>query len=83
MSISKKVTLIIMAIVFLNTLSIGIISFYEQRIDTMESSTEKAMAIAKSISASIDPKEFWFAINQNQKNEHYEHLQVQFNRIKE
>ncbi|MCL2889383.1 MAG: response regulator, partial [Eggerthellaceae bacterium] len=65
-----------------NTVSIGVFSFFIHRVDSINSSYDKAMAIAQATAMSIDPNEFWHALNTNQKDEHYKHLLNQFNRLK-
>jgi signal transduction histidine kinase len=82
-SLLTKVTIIILSIILINTMSIGVLSFIIQRDEAIKSSIEKAVAIAKTAAASINPDEFWYAINENQKNSYYEHFKKQFDRIKD
>jgi len=82
LSLSTKVSIIVLSIILFNTISIGVMSFIIQRDDTIKSSAEKAMAIAKTAAASISPDEFRYAIDENFKSAHYEYLLKQFNRIK-
>jgi len=82
MSLSTKVTIIILSIVLLNTMSIGVMSFLIHRDDVIKSSEEKTLVIAKTAAASLNLDEMRYALNENKKNEHYTHLQERFNRIK-
>jgi len=70
MSLSTKVSIMILSIILLNTISIGLMSFFIHRDDAVKSSAEKAMAIAKTAAASINPDEFRYAINENYKSAH-------------
>ena len=82
MSLATKVTILVLIVILINTISIGVFSYIIHRNNSIENNAKKTMAMAKSAAASIIPAEFWQAINQNRKNEHYEHLQKQFNKIK-
>jgi len=82
MMISTKVTIIVLLIILINTLSIGVFSYMIHRDDSIRSNSERAMAIAKSAAMSITPDDFWYAIDTNEKSEHYQRLQEQFERIR-
>jgi len=64
------------------TIAIGIFSFIVYRNDSIYKHRNTAIAIAQSLSLSIDPDEFIWAIENNEKNEHYINLQRQFDRVK-
>jgi len=81
-TVSTKVTIIVLTIVLVNTISIGIFSFMIHRDDSIKSNADRTMAIAKSAAMSINPDEFRHAISTNEKNAHYEHLHKQFERIR-
>ncbi|MCL2705279.1 MAG: response regulator [Spirochaetaceae bacterium] len=80
--VSTKVTIIVLIIILVNTISIGVFGYIVYRNDSIKGSFDKALAIAKSASMSITPNEFRHALNTKEKNEHYEHLKKQFERIK-
>ena len=82
-TVSTKVTVIVLIIVLINTVSIGVFSFIMHRDDSIKSNSDRTMAIAKTTSMSITPDEFRRAISTNEKNEHYQHLQKQFERVLE
>jgi len=81
-TLAAKITFIILSVILVNTIAIVFISLLTHHNDAMESGAEMAIAIATATAASIDPDELRYATNENHKNEHYEHLQKQFNRIK-
>jgi len=80
--VSTKVTIIVLIIILINTISIGVFSYMIHRNDSIKSNSDRTMAIAKTAAMSITPNEFRHALNTNEKNEHYEHLHEQFERIK-
>ena len=80
--VSTKVTIIVLVIILVNTISIEIFSYIIHRNDSIKSNSDRTIAIAKSAAMSIIPSEFWYAINNSEKNEHYEHLQRQFDKIR-
>jgi len=53
------------------------------RDDSIKSNADRTMAIAKSAAMSITPGELLYALDTNEKNENYEHIRSQFERIKE
>ncbi|MCL2677831.1 MAG: response regulator [Clostridiales bacterium] len=81
--LSTKVTILVLIIILVNTVSIGVTSVVIHRNESIQASSDKAMAIAKSAAMSITPSEFRYALETGEKNEHYEHLQKQFNKIRE
>jgi len=81
-TLSTKVIILVLIIVFTNTLSIGGFSYMIHRGDTIKSNSARTMAIAKTAAMSITPGEFWYALDSNQKNENYMHLHKQFEKIK-
>jgi len=82
MSIVTKVTITVLAVILINTISIGVFSYLIHRNDSINIHSNRSIAIAKSAAMSIIPSEFWHALNTNEKNKHYERLQMQFERIK-
>ena len=80
-TVSTKVTIIVLIIVMVNTISIGVFSYFMHRDDSIKSNSDRTMAIAKTAAMSIDLGEFRRAIGTNEKNEHYQHLEKQFQRI--
>ncbi|MCL2497534.1 MAG: ATP-binding protein [Symbiobacteriaceae bacterium] len=80
--VSTKVTILVLVIILINTVSLGLFSYMVHHEDSIQASLDKAMAIAKSTSMSITPDEFWQALATNEKNDHYQHLWQQFNRVK-
>jgi len=80
-TVSTKVTIIVLAIILVNTLSIGAFSYMIHRSDTIKSNQDRIVAIAKSAAMPITPSEFWHAIDTEEKNENYERLRWQFEKI--
>jgi len=80
--VSTRVTIIVLIIILLNTVSIGVFSYIIHRDDTIKSNSDRTMAIAKTTAMSITPEEFRQALDTNEKNEHYEHLRAQMEKIK-
>lgn len=80
--VSTKVTAIVLIVILINTISIAIFSYIIHRDGSIRSNSERAMAIAKSAAISITLDEFWHAIEADEKNEHYERLQKQFELVK-
>jgi len=80
--LATKVTVIVLLIILINTIAIGVFSFIFHRNDSIQASSDKAMAIAKSASMSITPGEFRHALETGEKNQHYYHLEKQFERIR-
>jgi len=83
LKLSTKVTMIVLIVIFINTISIAIFSFIIHYNDAMKSNADRTMAIAKSAAMSITPQEFRYALETNEKNDHYMHLQRQFDKIRE
>gem|GEM_PF-1174494 len=83
MSTTTKITMIVLLIVLLNTVIIGTSGFLFQRNESIRNYSNRSVAIAKTAAMAIDANEFWYALNTNEKNEHYMRLQGQFERIKE
>ena len=81
-TVSAKVTVIVLIIILVNTVSIGILSYVIHRNDSIQASKDKAMAIAKSAAMSVPPDEFLDALETGVQNGHYEHLQKQFVKVK-
>ena len=79
--VSTKVTILVLFIILINTISIGIFAHLIHRDITIKSNAERTMAIAKSAAMSISPGELRHAINTNEKNEHYAHIEKQFDKI--
>jgi len=80
--LATKVTVIVLLIILVNTITIGVFSFVFHRNDSIQASQDKAMVIAKSAAMSITPGEFRHALQTGLKNEHYAHLERQFNKIR-
>ena len=81
--LATKVTVIVLLVILINTIAIGIFSYIFHRNDSIQASSDKAMMIAKTAAMSITPSEFRYALETGVKNEHYLHLEQQFNRIRE
>jgi len=81
--LATKVTLIVLLIILVNTITIGVLSFIIHRDDSIQASSEKAMAFAKSAAMSITPGEFRYALETGKKNEHYKYLERQFKKVQE
>ena len=82
MTVSRKVTIIVLIIILLNSVAIGVFSYIIHRDVTIKSNSGRAKAIAKSASMSITPNDFWHALDTGEKNERYEYLERRFERIK-
>ena len=80
--LSTKVTIIVLAIILVIIFSVGAFVYLIHSNDSIKNNSDRAMAIAKAAAMAITPGEFWNALNTNEKNEHYKHLQKQFERIK-
>ncbi|MCL2548312.1 MAG: ATP-binding protein, partial [Symbiobacteriaceae bacterium] len=83
LTVSTKVTILVLAIIMFNTVAIGVFSYVIHRNDSIKSNSDRIMAIAKAAAMSISPDEFRSALSNNEKNEHYTHLQQQFERVKD
>ncbi|MCL2740889.1 MAG: PDC sensor domain-containing protein, partial [Oscillospiraceae bacterium] len=81
--LATKVTAIVLLIIMVNTVTIAVMSFAIHREDSVQASSDKAMAIAKSASISVDPAEFRKAMETGEKSAHYEHLERQFLKVRE
>ncbi|MCL2538987.1 MAG: response regulator [Oscillospiraceae bacterium] len=81
MTVSTKVTIIVLLIVLVNSISIGAFSYVMHRNDTIKSNQDRVMAIAKSSAMSIAPDEFRNILASNEKDERYELLRKQFETI--
>ncbi|MCL2529024.1 MAG: response regulator [Coriobacteriia bacterium] len=82
LKVSTKLTAIVLVIIMLNTAALGVFSFIIHRDDSINSSYDRAMAIAKTAAMSINPDEFWLSLETGKKTDFYRHLQGQFDRIK-
>ncbi|MCL2665487.1 MAG: SpoIIE family protein phosphatase [Defluviitaleaceae bacterium] len=80
--LATKVTAIVLLIILINTAIIGVLSFIINRDESIRASSDKAMVIAKSASMSISPAEFRYALETGIKNEHYLHLEQQYNKVR-
>ena len=81
--LATKVTLMVLFIILVNTVTIAVVSFVIHRDDSIQASSDKAMIVAKAAAMSITPGEFRYALETGIKNEHYYHLELQFNKIRE
>ncbi|MCL2798451.1 MAG: response regulator [Firmicutes bacterium] len=86
--ISTKITVIVLLIIFVNTVTIGIFSFIIHRNDSIQASQDRVMAIASSAAMSIVPAEFFEGLGAEDKEaykqkEYYAHLQEQFKRVRD
>jgi len=80
-SLSTKVTILVLIILIINSITLGIFSYIIHRSDTINSNSDRIVAIAKATAMAINPKEFHFALLRNEKNEHYELLEKQLETI--
>ena len=81
LTISTKVTVIVLIIIIVNTASIGIFGYVIHRRDSIKSNSDRIMAIAKAAAMSIIPEEFRQALETGEKSEHYNRLRKQFEQI--
>jgi methyl-accepting chemotaxis protein len=81
-SLTTTMTAIIIAVVLVSTTAVGVFAYVVYRRDSIEQSGERALAIASSLAAVIDPDEFLWAIEHNEKNEYHLMLQRQFDMVK-
>ena len=82
LTVSTKVTIIVLVVILLNTMAIGVFTHIIHRNATIKSNLERTKAIAKSTAMAITPGELQYALDTNDKNEHYKHLQKYFEKIK-
>ncbi|MCL2662203.1 MAG: ATP-binding protein [Oscillospiraceae bacterium] len=80
-STTTKITIVVLLIVLINTAIIGTSGFIFQRNEAIHNYSIRSVAIAKTAAMSIETYEFWHALNANEKNEHYLHLQEHFEEI--
>ena len=80
--LSTKITIMILVVVLFVTIPVGAFAFIVYRSDSIDTHRDRAVAIAQSLSVFIDPDEFLWAIENNEKNSYYIALQEQFNRVK-
>jgi len=81
-SLSAKITMIVLASILFSAIPIGLFTYIAHRNEVIEDQGEMAEAIAVTIAALIDPDEFLWAIENNEKNDYYLHLQTMLNQIK-
>ena len=80
--LSNRVIAMILVIVLLVAIPIGTFAFIVYRNDSIDMHRQTAISIAQSLSIFIDPDEFLWAIENNEKNTYYIALQNQFDRVK-
>ena len=81
-SLATKITVMIVCALLLAVIPVGVFTFIVYRRDSIETQRVKAVSIAQTLAAIIDPDEFLFAIESGEKNEYYIHLQSHFDRVK-
>ncbi|MCL2867494.1 MAG: response regulator [Clostridia bacterium] len=81
--VSTKVIIMVLLIIIINTATIGVFSYVIHRADFIKSYSDRSIAIAQTAAMSITPEEFRYALDTNEKNDHYIHLQRQFEMVRE
>jgi len=81
-SLSAKITIITLLIATFCAIPIGIFAYISYRNEVIAQHSYRAVAIAQSMAFTIDTDEFLLALETGEMNEHYNHLQNQFNRAK-
>ncbi|MDR0272714.1 MAG: PAS domain-containing protein, partial [Clostridiales bacterium] len=80
--LAPQLTLMIVILLLVTAVPIGVFAFIIYRGDSISRHGERAVAIVQSLALAIDPNEFLWAIENNEKNDYYLHLQQQFDRAK-
>jgi signal transduction histidine kinase/ActR/RegA family two-component response regulator len=83
LSTTTKIMLVVLVIILFNTIIIATSGFVLHRNEVIRNYSNRSMAIAKTAALAINANEFWYALETNEKNEHYLRLQSHFERIKE
>lgn len=80
-SISTRISIIAIVLVIFSTLLVGTISYFLYRSDTIKYNADKAIAIAQSVSNSIDTSKLKESLNNKDKDEYINFMQSSFNDI--
>jgi methyl-accepting chemotaxis protein len=81
-ALARRIIIMILCMIIVSTAAIGVFSYVIYRGDQISLFADKAVAVAYSLAAFIDPDEFFLAIETNNKNEYYLNLQSQFDKAK-
>ena len=82
LSLAAKVTIMVLIAIIGSTASIGIISYLIYRNSSIQSNSDRVLAISQSVAAMIDPAEFRQIMETMEKNEYHRSLEQGLSRIK-
>lgn len=82
-SISKKILLIVVAMVLITTIIIDSVSIYENRQEVITLKSEQAESIAKLVASQIDGDQFAVLANANTETEYYPEIKEQLGNLKD
>ncbi len=72
MSLSKRVALDVFLAVLICVVSVSVFSFMMQRGEIIEESANRALAIARTVSAALDPEQYAAIMDSGETNEYYD-----------
>ncbi|MDL2273790.1 methyl-accepting chemotaxis protein [Oscillospiraceae bacterium OttesenSCG-928-G22] len=73
LSIARKMSTVIVAMILVSSVSIGVFSYILYRRDSFQQGGERALAVAQSVAAGIDPDAFVNSMKTGETDENWEH----------
>jgi methyl-accepting chemotaxis protein len=82
MSLAKRISIIVLIAVTFSTVNVGVFSYFIYRRDCVDFNADKALSIAQSVAAAIDPAEFREILDSNTKNDYWYDIKSYADRVK-